>query len=95
MHLWHAEFHPSLTFHLDLAKFFLSCSDTDEWMFLSLAVLPLILNSPYGTTNGSNMEEKKRERKERKKVSQRKRESETCSNMDKEKGQTRHIKQLK
>lgn len=32
-----------LTFHLDLAKFFFSCSETDEWMFLSLAVLPLIL----------------------------------------------------
>lgn len=31
------------TFHRDLAKFFLSCSDTVPWIFLLLAALPEIL----------------------------------------------------
>jgi len=31
------------TFHLDLAKFFLSCAETVPWMFLLLAALPDIL----------------------------------------------------
>ena len=31
-----------VTFHLDLAKFFLSCSDTVAWMFLS-PLAPVIL----------------------------------------------------
>lgn len=34
---------PVLTFHLLLAKFFLICSLTDWWMFLSRAVSPAIL----------------------------------------------------
>lgn len=32
-----------LTFHRDLAKFFLSCSDTVPWIFLLLAAFPEIL----------------------------------------------------
>lgn len=35
--------HPTLTFHLLFAKFFLICSLTDWWMFLSRAVSPAIL----------------------------------------------------
>lgn len=34
---------PVLTFHLLLAKFFLICSLTDWWIFLSRAVSPAIL----------------------------------------------------
>lgn len=36
-----------LTFHLLLAKFFLICSLTDWWMFLSSAVSPAILGWAY------------------------------------------------
>lgn len=36
-----------LTFHLLLAKFFLICSLTDWWIFLSRAVSPAILGWVY------------------------------------------------
>lgn len=41
-----------LTFHLLLAKFFLICSLTDWWMFLSRAVSPAILGQEWGRVAG-------------------------------------------
>lgn len=43
---------PVLTFHLLLAKFFLICSLTDWWMFLSRAVSPAILE--WGNQQGGS-----------------------------------------
>lgn len=40
--------HPTLTFHLLFAKFFLICSLTDWWIFLSRAVSPAILEQDMG-----------------------------------------------
>ena len=36
-----------LTFHLDFAKFFFSCSETDAWMLRS-ALAPVILRKKKG-----------------------------------------------
>lgn len=46
--------HPLLTFHLLFAKFFLICSLTDWWMFLSRAVSPAILWQERGESAGAH-----------------------------------------